>query len=503
MKLQVNDHVLVLGAGISGAAMAAWALRHGADVTVVDTRDTAQWRDGFLQRLPEVVAESVTGFEASLLDRQRYTCVARSQGLSPAQVGELRAAGQERGIPMVGEVDLFASGLQIHAPVDRPEVPVLAITGTNGKTTVTSLTAHLLRHAGWDVAVGGNIGLALLDMLSQRLDAQTWPDAWVIELASFQLDDAQHLQAQAATILNITEDHLDWHADMEDYARAKQRIFGLHTHRVLNRQDVRVMALRPNDPPKRPKAGAVLPPTWCTFGVDLPQRPGDWGIESINGMDWLVRALADDSNEADASGVVPVYMQRLMPADAMRIRGRHNASNALAALALATSAGAPLAAMLHGLREYAGEPHRVQSVAVVNDVEYFDDSKGTNVGATLAAIEGLGAERRLVLIMGGDGKGQDFSALKEPVQRHARAVLLIGRDALRLKEALQGVECPVQTVGSLEDAVQQATQFARPGDAVLMSPACASLDMFRNYSHRAEVFVQAVNDWAQAQGVCA
>ena len=503
MKLQATDHVLVLGAGISGAAMAAWAVRHGASVTVADTRDPQQWQDALLQRLPKVKTQAVAAFDSQLLEGQAYTCIARSQGLSPAQVADLRVAAQANGIPMVGEVDLFAVGLQQYAPADLPQAPVLAITGTNGKTTVTSLTAHLLRHAGYDVAVGGNIGLALLDMLTERLDAQTWPAVWVIELASFQLDDAEHLQAHAATILNITEDHLDWHASMDAYAQAKQRIFGLHTHRVLNRQDARVMALRPNDPPKRPKAGAVLPPTWCSFGVDLPQRPGDWGIESINGMDWLVRALVDDSNEADATGQTPVYMQRLMPADAMRIRGRHNAANALAALALATSVGAPLAAMLHGLREYAGEPHRVQSVAIVNDVEYFDDSKGTNVGATLAAIEGLGAQRRLVLIMGGDGKGQDFSPLQMPVQRHARAVLLMGRDAHRLQEALKGVDCPIQVVDTLEAAVHQATQLARSGDAVLMSPACASLDMFRNYAHRAEVFVQAVNDWAQAQGVCA
>jgi UDP-N-acetylmuramoylalanine--D-glutamate ligase len=246
---------------------------------------------------------------------------------------------------------------------------------------------------------------------------------------------------------------------------------------------------------------------YTTFGFDAPTRAGDWGIEAVNGMQWLVRALALDETRqrgrtADAE---EIYFQRMMPVDALRIRGRHNAANALAALALATSTGAALGAMLHGLREYRGEPHRVEPVGILDDVEYFDDSKGTNVGATLAAINGLGADRRLVVILGGDGKGQDFSPLTAALVRHARAVVLFGRDAPLIRravaEAMAQAQQPLLDADSLPEAVALATQHAQPGDAVLMSPACASLDMFDNYVHRARVFVAAVSELAAKRGM--
>ena len=239
-----------------------------------------------------------------------------------------------------------------------------------------------------------------------------------------------------------------------------------------------------------------------TFGGDMPHRPGDYGIEMVNGMAWRVRALeADETRRRRKDDVEELYIQRLMPADALRIRGRHNALNALAALALAGAAGCSLASMLFGLREYRGEPHRVESVGVVQDIEYFDDSKGTNVGATAAALIGLGAERRLVLVLGGEGKGQDFTPLVDPVTRHARAVVLIGRDAPLLRAALENTGVPLLDADSMADAVRQARQCARAGDAVLMSPACASFDMFRNYEHRAEAFRAAVTELADAAGV--
>jgi UDP-N-acetylmuramoylalanine--D-glutamate ligase len=247
---------------------------------------------------------------------------------------------------------------------------------------------------------------------------------------------------------------------------------------------------------------------WASFGLDVPTRAGDWGIETVNGMAWLVRALALDETRKrgrTADDDEEVYFQRLMPVDALRIRGRHNAANALAALALATSTGAALGPMLHGLREYRGEPHRVEPVAIVDEVEYFDDSKGTNVGATLAAVRGLGAERRLVVILGGDGKGQDFAPLAAPLAQHARAVVYIGRDAALLRAALgtalDEVGTPQLDASTLPEAVNLAAQQARSGDAVLMSPACASLDMFDNYVHRARVFVDAVNALALEHGV--
>jgi UDP-N-acetylmuramoylalanine--D-glutamate ligase len=233
-----------------------------------------------------------------------------------------------------------------------------------------------------------------------------------------------------------------------------------------------------------------------SFGAAMPLRPGDYGIERLNGMAWLVRALEADETQKRKRGAAveeeEIFIQRLMPADALRIRGRHNALNALAALALATAAGCQLAPMLYGLREYRGEPHRVEPVAIVGDVEYFDDSKGTNVGATVAALVGLGEERRLVVILGGEGKGQDFTPLAAPVAQYARAVVLIGRDAPLIEAALAATGIPLLGAASLAEAVTLAAGRAHPGDAVLLSPACASFDMFRDYAHRAQVFCEAV-----------
>ena len=241
---------------------------------------------------------------------------------------------------------------------------------------------------------------------------------------------------------------------------------------------------------------------YLTFGSDEPQRPGDYGIETVNGMAWLVRAAAaDETVKRRKVEEAALYIQRLMPQEALRIRGRHNATNALAALALAVAVDCALAPMLHGLRDYKGEPHRVESIAVVNDIEYFDDSKGTNVGATVAALAGLGPERKLVVILGGEGKGQNFSPLAEVVSRYARAVVLIGRDAPLIRSALQSSDVPLLDAVSMRDAVAVATQQARGGDAVLMSPACASFDMFDNYEHRAQVFCDAVQALAHNEGM--
>ncbi len=386
------------------------------------------------------------------------------------------------------------------APPPEPEPGyhprVIAITGTNGKTTVTSLTGLLVARAGKRVAVAGNIGPTLLDTLSERLDANDLPEVWVLELSSFQLDEIDNFEPSAATMLNLSQDHLDWHGSMAAYAAAKARIYGQRGMMLLNRDDPAVMAAEPalfKGKPVRP---------FQTFGADEPQRPGDFGIETVNGMSWLVRAAeADETIKRRKNEEIPLYVQRLMPVDALHIRGRHNATNALAALGLAVAAGCTLAPLLHGLREYRGEPHRVESLAIINEVEFFDDSKGTNVGATVAAISGLGAERRLVVILGGEGKGQDFAPLAAPVAQHVRAVVLIGRDAPLIREALAGTGVPLLDAADMADAVQQAAHTAQAGDAVLMSPACASFDMFKNYEHRAEVFAQAVRSLAEDAGV--
>ncbi|SFM15054.1 UDP-N-acetylmuramoyl-L-alanine--D-glutamate ligase [Variovorax sp. OV329] len=597
MKHLDQLHVLILGLGASGLAMARWCVRHGAVVTVADTREAPPQLATLKSELPS--ATFVGGpFSAALVEGTAIRAVYCSPGLSPQVMAPVVSVARSIGLPVGGELDLFAQALadlavppvvetaedeategeaseaatpdadtvtapedqaserqaapaeaaveagtdavartEIEAeaeaeaeatespledeqpappasdesvapadeegdapvPVVEPPKPrgyepaVLAITGTNGKTTVTSLTGQLVERAGKRVAVAGNIGPTLLDTLAARMDAQDLPEVWVLELSSFQLDGVQGFEPTAAVVLNVTQDHLDWHGDMDAYAKAKARIFGKKGLMVLNRDDAIVMAMLP--PPVKVKLQRPQIRAHITFGADLPRRPGDFGIERVNGMAWLVRAHeADETIKRKRGAVVEeeIHLQRLMPADALRIRGQHNALNALAALALAVSAGCSLAPMLYGLREYSGEPHRVEPVAIIDEVEYFDDSKGTNVGATVAALTGLGVDRRVVLILGGEGKGQDFSPLAEPVSRHARAVILIGRDAPIIEEALAGTGVSLQHAASMEEAVNAASRRANPGDAVLLSPACASFDMFKDYAHRAAVFCEAV-----------
>jgi len=493
-------HVLVLGLGVSGLAMARWCAGQGARVTVADTRAAPPQLPALHEQLPDV--HFIAGpLDAALLDDASLRAVYRSPGLAPAAIGGVVQVARERGLPVAGELDLFTAALQdLHA--ERGYAPrVIAVTGTNGKTTVTALTGQLVARAGLSVAAAGNIGPSLLDTLAQCLADDALPQAWVLELSSFQLDAASDFEPTVATVLNVTQDHLDWHGDMAAYAAAKARIFGQQATMVLNRDDPLVMAMQPQPPAKGAKGPRPAPRRVVTFGAGLPQAPGDFGIEVVGGMAWLVRAHeADETQRRRKDAEVEIHLQRLMPADALRIRGRHNAVNALAALALASGAGCALGPMLYGLREYRGEPHRVESIGVLNGVEYFDDSKGTNVGATVAALQGLGAERRLVVVLGGDGKGQDFAPLREPVARHARAVVLIGRDAGLIRAALEGAGVPLIDAASLEHAVETARERAHAGDAVLLSPACASLDMFRDYAHRAEVFRDAVRALAHAEG---
>ena len=571
MKHLQDLHVLVLGLGASGLAMVRWCARHGAHVTVADTREVPPQLETLWHDVPDAIFVG-GAFTAALVEGTPLRAVYRSPGLSPEVIAPVADAARAIGLSLGGELDLFAQALADlrvapevpvrHAveeaaeepvaepvPVEAsdveqtdndvednvqaelevvaalaeeaqddeetatapspvivpPESPkgympaVLAITGTNGKTTVTALTGQLVARAGKTVAVAGNIGPTLLDTLAAHIDADTLPQVWVLELSSFQLDGVQGFEPTAAVALNVTQDHLDWHGDMVAYAAAKARVFGTRGLMILNRDDAAVMAMLP--PPVRAKLQRPQVRAHATFGGTMPLRPGDYGIEQINGMGWLVRALEADETQKRKRGAAieeEIFMQRLMPANALRIRGQHNALNALAALALATAAGCQLAPMLYGLREYRGEPHRVESIATVDEVEYFDDSKGTNVGATVAALNGLGAERKLVVILGGEGKGQDFSSLAEPVRKFARAVVLIGRDASLIAEALASTNVPLIQATSMLEAVQLAARSARPSDAVLLSPACASFDMFRDYGHRAAAFCDAVQAVADA-----
>ncbi|MDO8450187.1 MAG: UDP-N-acetylmuramoyl-L-alanine--D-glutamate ligase [Rhodoferax sp.] len=495
-----GQSILILGLGASGLAMARWCVRCGAAaVTVADTRAAPPQLPVLQQELPQV--RFVSGaFDAALVEGQGLQAVYRSPGLSPEAVAPVVMAARAVGILVGAELSLYAMALQALRTSQGYAPAVLAITGTNGKTTVTSLTGQLIAHAGKTVAVAGNIGPTLLDTLAAHIDAGTLPAVWVLELSSFQLDGVQGFEPTAAAVLNVTQDHLDWHGSMAAYASAKANIFGQQGLMVLNREDPLVMAMLPE--PVRVKLQRPVVRPYVTFGGDMPQRPGDFGIEQVNGMVWLVRALeADETRRKRNEAQEEIHIQRLIPADALRIRGRHNAVNALAALALATAADCALGPMLYGLREYRGEPHRVEPIGILNGVEFFDDSKGTNVGATVAALSGLGADRKVIAIMGGEGKGQDFSPLAEPVSRYARAVVLIGRDAPQIRAALEACGVPLVDAASMVEAVAQANRLAHAGDAVLMSPACASFDMFDNYEHRAQVFIDAVSELASSAGV--
>ena len=504
---------LILGLGESGVAMAKWCLRNGAFVRVADTRDRSTLSERQLAWLAELefagLKEACFGpLSDDLLND--IDVIGISPGLSPLQepTESFLVKARKARVDVWGEIEFFARAI---AAMERIAVEkqssyatsVLAITGTNGKTTTTALTGQLCERAGKKVAVAGNISPAALDKLMACLDAadqiEDMPDVWVLELSSFQLVFTDSLNATAATVLNITQDHLDWHGNMSSYAQAKAKIFGKNTICVLNRDDSLVMSLLSDEQ----KSERVV----VTFGSNSPDEQGAFGIEHdlrAGGIDWLVWAEVDEEVEPQPkrrrkSAAVeeePLRLKRLIPADALRIRGRHNALNALAALALARAANLPMNILLHGLRDYHGEPHRVQSIAVVNDVEYVDDSKGTNVGATVAALNGLGsneAGKRIWLIAGGEGKGQDFSPLREPALRFVKGVFLIGKDGERIAQAI-GDDIPCVISGDLSAAVSAAAAQAVSGDLVLLSPACASLDQFRDYVERAQVFVSEVEE---------
>jgi UDP-N-acetylmuramoylalanine--D-glutamate ligase len=440
--------VLVLGLGETGLSMARWLARHGAVLRLADSRANPPHADIARAELPQ--AKLSTGpFGADLFAGIDLIAISPGVPLADPLVARAIAAG----VAVVGDIELFARSLP------RAKTKVIAITGANGKTTVTSMVGAMCKRAGLDTVVAGNIGLPVLDALAEIEQGRPAPDVFVLELSSFQLETTSSLDADAATVLNVTQDHMDRYPGMTEYAAAKARIFLGAGVQVLNRQDAysRAMAL----PGRRVE----------TFGLDA--HATDWGIVSANGEHWLARGA-----------------EKLMRTSELPLAGLHNAANALAALALCTATGLPMAPLLAALREFKGLPHRVERVAEIHGVTFYDDSKGTNVGATVAALNGM--REKVVLIAGGDGKGQDFSPLREAVAGHARAVVLIGRDGPRIGAALAGSGVPLLAAQDMDEAVRLSREAAQPGDAVLLSPACASFDMFRNYEHRAQVFVEAV-----------
>jgi len=434
---------IAVGLGKSGMSVVRHLARRGLPFAVVDTRANPPELAALKAQYPDVEVR------CGVLDPD-FLCRASELLVSPGLAVTTPAlqAAAAKGVKLSGDIELFAR---------EAKAPIIAITGSNAKSTVTTLVGEMAAAAGRKVAVGGNLGTPALDLLCDEVEL------YVLELSSFQLETTDRLDAEVATCLNVSEDHMDRYDGLPAYHQAKHRIFRGARQVVINRDDRLSRPLVADDIP-----------TW-SFGLGKPDFKG-FGLFEENGERYLA-----------------FQFDALMPASQLKIRGAHNQSNALAALALGHAVGLPMEAMLATLRTFSGLAHRCQWVGERRGVAYYDDSKATNVGAALAAIDGLGSDidGELVLIAGGDGKGADFSALHSPVQHQCRAVVLLGRDAERLAAALDGA-APIHRVQTLQEAVELAARLAQPGDAVLLSPACASLDMFENFEDRGRQFAAAV-----------
>ena len=441
--ISTDKQRIIVGLGVTGLSVARYLAGRDLPFAVCDTRANPPGLDK-LKRFAPMADLYLGELDAQLLSSADELIINPGIALSTPAI----QAAIQAGVKVIGDIELFARAA---------DAPVVAITGSNAKSTVTTLVGMMAEKAGRRVAVGGNIGTPALDLLDMKADL------YVLELSSFQLETTDALNAEVATVLNVSEDHMDRYADLASYHLAKHRIFRGARQIVVNRDDALT----------RPLVADQLP-CW-SFGLDKPDFKG-FGLIEQGGEKHLA-----------------FEFKTLMPVSELKMRGAHNQANALAALALGQAAGLPMAAMLEALREFAGLPHRCQWVGQHAGVDYYDDSKATNVGAALAAIEGFGGDLQgqQVLIAGGDGKGADFAPLVEPISRHCRAVVLLGRDADRLEQALGG-RVPARRVAGIDEAVMAAAELARPGDAVLLSPACASLDMFANFEERGRLFAAAV-----------
>ncbi|MEJ2141738.1 MAG: UDP-N-acetylmuramoyl-L-alanine--D-glutamate ligase [Gammaproteobacteria bacterium] len=441
-----SKRVLIVGLGKTGLSCARFLNKRGIEVAVTDSRDNPPGLEKLKQELPDI-AVFVGAFSQEVFERADVLIV--SPGVS---VNELHIqAAEARGAEVIGDVELFAR---------IAEAPVLAITGSNGKSTVTTLLGEMVRVSGLNVAVGGNLGTPVLDLLEQPV-----PDFYVLELSSFQLETTSSLNAMVSTLLNISEDHMDRYNSLEEYIRAKTRIFSGNGTVVLNKDDVQVIKLKES----LTKSHKII-----EFTLEEPVV-NEFGICNKDNQRWLC-----------------IANKNLLPVNKLKIKGMHNLANALAALALGQAAGLPMDTMLQALQAFPGLPHRTQWVANIEGVDWFNDSKATNVGAAQAAINGVEA-RQLILIAGGQGKGQDFSPLKETVQEKVSTVILLGEDSRLLKDMLDG-SAEIFIVNTMNEAVNKAASIAQQGDAVLLSPACASFDMFSGYEERGNVFIKAVKE---------
>jgi UDP-N-acetylmuramoylalanine--D-glutamate ligase len=439
LELDGTARVLVVGMGATGLSVARFLDRRGIRFAVVDSRDAPPGLEELREAHPDAAV-----FTGAFDDRAflAATHLVVSPGV-PIDIAPIRAAAA-RGVRVLGDVDLFAAEVS---------APVVGITGSNGKSTVTTLVGEMAQRDGRIARVGGNLGTPMLDLVDPKAEL------YVLELSSFQLERTHLLNCAAATVLNVTEDHMDRYADFQQYAEAKARVFNGQGTMVLNRDDPRVVAMAL---PERPVY-------WFGLGDDPAL---DFRIALVDGAEWL----------ATREGP-------LLPTEALRIRGRHNWSNALAAVALGTVMGFSREAMIGALRSFAGLDHRMQWVAEIQGVTYINDSKATNVGACEAALSGIAG--RAVLIAGGDGKGADFAPIAPLARTKLRAAVLIGRDAPLLEEVLRDV-VPVARAQTMREAVMAAHRFAQAGDTVLLAPACASLDQYRDYRERGQVFIDAV-----------
>ncbi|MBU0656653.1 MAG: UDP-N-acetylmuramoyl-L-alanine--D-glutamate ligase [Gammaproteobacteria bacterium] len=439
-----NWKTLIVGLGQTGLSVARHLHTQGVTFAVVDSRENPPGKDELLARFPDAPSHFGAFAGAPELFAKAETLVV-SPGIAIA-TPEIRAAG-ERGAELIGDIELF---------VREAKAPVVAITGSNGKSSVTTLVDLMAKKAGMASYAGGNLGYAALDLLEQPV-----PDLYVMELSSFQLETTHSLQAVASVVLNVSEDHLDRYDSYAHYAASKQVIYQNAACAVVNRDDPLVMGMLSDAERSRS----------VSFGLDVPAS-GQYGIREHDGKRWLAKGET-----------------LLLAVDAMKLPGDHNYANALASLALGEAASIPLDGMLEALSEFTGLPHRTQWVRERNAVNWFNDSKGTNVGATLAALAGLPG--KTVLIAGGQGKGADFSPLRPVAASKARALVLIGEDRQQLAEVVEGYATYV-FAGSMDEAVMIAAELAQPGDNVLLSPACASFDMFKGYAHRGDVFSEAV-----------
>lgn len=441
-----HKRVLVVGLGKTGLSCARYLSERGIEVAITDSRDHPPALDELQDMYPDI-AVFVGGFDPEAF--KRASCLIVSPGISLRE--PLIAEARARGAEIVGDIELFAR---------NANAPVVAITGSNGKSTVTSLLGEMAKASGIDVRVGGNIGVPALDLLHEPR-----PDLYVLELSSFQLETTESLNACAAAILNISEDHMDRYYDLNDYTAAKAKVYYGTGTLIVNLDDERVM-----ETVKLIRQGRNI----LGFTAAQPKE-NEFGVCHANNKDYL--CYGNDL---------------LLPVSELKIKGKHNVVNALAALALGREAKLPFDAMLAALKEFPGLPHRSQWIIEKNGVSWYDDSKATNVGAAIAAIKGIEANS-IILIAGGQGKGQDFSPLKDVVASRVKHLILLGEDAELINKELSGCT-DVSFVNDMHEAVMKANEIAEPGDAVLLSPACASLDMYTGYEQRGDMFIIAVKE---------